>query len=529
MNKVPFACVAALCAAVCAGTVRAQESRSLCDQLNGAASAADARVALNKSQETFAAAGRYSDFVEQLLGCSLKNKKVPLALVQFAIASCRFDQLNYLEQQQLWDEYFNRGDEYRRQINDALVKVIADTPVKDSLHLSARLLFWQFHRKLEDAVQEQALGDLLTAGREYAKLTASEPRPLKDTADALMAAGERSKARELYKLYAEKVFSAVSSNEELQNEASSAYKQGNLELAESLYSVFIERIMNAYSKDRLKLELAEIARKFAYKDGALHDSEFAEKIFVKMSVITGQVFDEELLYLRAYNLEKAKLFADAAVQYSAFLQQYPQSPLADKVICKLGLIQAYALRDAAAAQASLARLKDRENGGTYAVTSLYQLGLLAQWQGRLQEAREFYNLAVERAGADFPHTRRLIDARIEEIRKGGALENNLQLFLDLSLKEENSTFAMTKVSLNASRYTVKKGETVTVDVATQVPASGCMQVQVENLWSGDASSAVQTENGMSISFDEPGIKVITMVAGSPSATIDRAVDFIDVE
>jgi len=146
MNKVPFACVAALCAAVCAGTVRAQESRSLCDQLNSAASAADARNALNKSQETFATAGRYSDFVEQLLGCSLKNKKVPLALVQFAIASCRFDQLNYLEQQQLWDEYFNRGDEYRRQINDTLTKVIADTPAKDSLHLSARVLFWQFHR-----------------------------------------------------------------------------------------------------------------------------------------------------------------------------------------------------------------------------------------------------------------------------------------------------------------------------------------------------------------------------------------------
>ncbi len=507
----------------------AQEKKTLCEQLNAAGTAADAQALLKQSQQLYCSAGRHGEFVDQLLGCALRNKKVPLSSVQYTIALARFEQLNYLEQQQLWDEYFSRGDEYRQQINDTLLKVIGEAPVKEAVHLSSRLLFWQFHRKQEDALQEQALGDLMNAAREYGRL-AADARPVKDVADILMQSQEKSKARELYKIYGEKIFSTVSSNEELQNEANNAYQQKNLDLAESLYSVYIERIMNAYSKDRLKLELADIALKFAYKDDGLSDREFAEKIFVKMDVIIGAgALDENLLYTRAFNLEKAKVFSDAVRFYEQFVNAYPASARAEKAIYKLGLLNTYALRDIAKGEVYFNKLKDSESNSTYVLGSIYQLGLLAQWQGKPEEARDLYNLAVEKAGNDFPQTRERIDARIQEIEKQKDIENNAKMFLDLALKEENATFAMTKIAMSPSKYTLKPGEAVSIDVATQVPASGCLQVQVESLWSGDTGTVTQTENGIALTFTEPGTKLISMVAVTPSGPVDRGIDLIDVE
>ena len=98
---------------------------------------------------------------------------------------------------------------------------------------------------------EQALNDLMSAVTAYAA-AAKDLKPLKAVADKLLAYEERGKAKELYKLYGEKIISSDLSDDELQNTAMSFYKQGTMELSQALYTVYIDRIAKSASPDKGK-------------------------------------------------------------------------------------------------------------------------------------------------------------------------------------------------------------------------------------------------------------------------------------
>jgi hypothetical protein len=162
---------------------------------------------------------------------------------------------------------------------------------------------------------------------------------------------------------------------------------------------------------------------------------------------------------------------------------------------------------------------------------LYQLGLLNQWQGDPAKAKAYYNKLIEKARESFSETKDLTNLRLKEIEEGKALDSALLAFMDNSLKEENAQFDMTRVSINANPYTANKNSEVAVSSSALSGASGCMQVELQYLWSGDlgASNPQSVQSSFNAAYKDPGTKVINLVVLVPSGTLDRALDFADIE
>jgi tetratricopeptide (TPR) repeat protein len=511
----------------------------------------DLYPAIKELSDLYLKKNKYNEFIDFLN--SLANKKKTLEpAVNYYIALTRYSQLKHLEETQNWDEYFSKGNTYREQISQSLQKSVDELAPTDIFYTYARLILWKFHRDQQDTLNESALSDLMNATLEYAK-NAKDPAPLKDVGDEFLHYGEKAKANQAYRLYIEKIVSSNIKDEQLNSIALGFLKEGNSDLAEGVYDVYIERIQKSYAKEKLTPILIDIAKLFSYsvageKDTGLKDPSFVEKVFKKIEEIGGtDALSEELLYLRAFNLEKAKDFLLSKDLYVDLLKRYPQDAHADEVNFKVGIIYTYVARDVKSGRAYFERLAlqsrsglnpepveglaQKETPSPAVISSFYQLGLLSQWEQDYVKAKEYYNKLLEKAEDGFLETVTLTKERLKEIEQAKPIEYNLKSFLDVSLKEENAIFDMTKVDLKSSYYRTKKDQDLEINATPYTAQSGCMQQELQYLWSGELGKNSPKDNQPSFVTQYPtaGTKQINLVVISPAGVIDRNIVLVDID
>ncbi|MCX5710925.1 MAG: tetratricopeptide repeat protein [Candidatus Omnitrophica bacterium] len=469
----------------------------------------------------------YFDFVSSLL----KQKNDACPVLNYNAALARFNQLKYLEESQGWDEYFAQGNNYRDQIVENLKKAIDGTTPKDSTSIKSHMLLWQFHREQQDDLDQETLTGLINAVTEYAK-SSDDPALIKEVADKISSYGEKGKSKELYRMYVDKLTTADIKSDELKQIARDFYKEGNLDLAESIFDSYIEKAIKSLPKEKVMPELTEIASMFSYKTEGQKDMVYAEKIFAKAESFGGnEALNEEQIYLRAFNLEKSKEWTKAGDVYSNLISRFPESKYADRAAFKAGVISTYILRDKDKGAGYFVKLAEKGNASAQSISSLYQLGLLSQWGKDYPKAKAYYNKLLEKAQNNFSETQAIVKVRLKEIEGGKALENNLLNFLDDSLKEENSQFDMSRTSLTLNPYNAAVNSEITVGSNALSGASGCMQVELQYLWSGDLGSATpqSAQSSFPTTYKDTGSKVIFLVVLAPSGTLDRALDFADID
>lgn len=473
---------------------------------------------------------RYSDFVDYLKSL-VQTKKSAEPFVNYYIALARYQLLKYLEENQLWDEYFSQGNTYRDGLSQGSLKAIEVTSVQEPLHVYARLLLWQFHKDQQDSFEEAALSDLMVSAIEYSAV-ATDFKPIKEVADKFFAYGEKGKSKELHKIYAQKLITSDMADSELANAASKFYQEGNLDLAENIYDAYLDRVSKTLPKEELVSVFTEIARAFAYKDEGPSDPFYAEKIFKRLEAKAGEeIFGQELMYLRGFNLEKAKEYPEAKAVFDSLAFRFPGSAHHDEIIFKAGLISAYVLRDKDRAREYFEKLAKREKNFTaQAVSSLYQLGLLSQWEEETAVARDYYNRLLDVAAGNFSDTVALARERLKEIEESRPIEYNLKTFLDLSLKKENAGYDMGKIDLRSKPYQVKKRQNVSVNSTAHTAPTGCMQIELQYLWSGHLGKAepLASQEAFETSYSSSGTKEINLVVVSPTGIIDRSLDIVDI-
>jgi len=473
---------------------------------------------------------KYSEFTEFLK--SLSQQKESLSpFVNYYTALARYSQLKYLEDTKGWDEYFSDGGRYRDEIALSLQQTINSTGAKDALNIYSRLLLWQYHKYQQDALADPSLSALVDAVKAYAA-GAADNKPIKDAADRLLEYSERGKSSQLYRLYVGKLIGSAKSDKDLEDIAAGFYKAGNLELAEAVYDAYIERIAKSYTKEQLIPVLINIAKDFSYKDEGQKDAPYAEEIFRKIEEIgTKSVFGEDLSYLRALNAEKMKDYPKAKDLYLDLLQRYPQTKYGDEAAFKSGIIYTYILRDAKTGKEYFERLASKETLSPHGISSLYQLGLLVQWENDLVKAKDYYNKLIEKAASDYTQISGLAQERLKEINESKPLEYNLKSFLDASLKPENSSLEAAKIDLVSSKASIKKDDTININCSPYSVQSGCMQVEVQYLWSGDLGNAkpALSESNLKITFTERGTKIINLVLVSSSGILERTIEIVDVD
>lgn len=473
---------------------------------------------------------KYSEFTDYLKSLG-QQKEALAAFTNYYAALTRYNQLKYLEKTQNWDEYFAQGNNYRDQITQGAQKAIQLTMFKDTLNIYSRLLLFQFHKDQQDNFTESSLADLVSASLDYSK-DATDLKPVKDVADKLAEYLEKGKSKELYQIYVNKLIGSVKDDKELENVAAEFYKNGNLELAETVYDAYIERVFKVLPKEKLVLVLIDIAKSFSYKDEGQKDAYYAEKIFQKIEEAgTKSVFDEELAYTRAFNALRTKDFSRTRDLYLGLVVQYPQTKYAGQAYYKAGIISAYILRDIKSAREYFEKLAGEPTLSPQVISGLYNLGLFSQWENDLTKAKDYYNKLVEKAGNDFTETVSMAKERLQEISEAKPMEYNLKTFLDMSLKAENAPYETAKVDLSLSRYKVKKGEELDLKCAPYSVQSGCIQVEVQYLWSGDLGNAKLPldKPEFKAAYTQSGTKQINLVVISTSGVLDRNVEIVDVD
>jgi TolA-binding protein len=507
-----------------------EQTSGLAKQILDAKNSQEIFTAFEAAKQEYFKKNQYNDFVEFLDSLAQKKKDL-IAFVNYYKGLSRYHQLKFLEEKQNWDEYFSQGNNYRDELSSSLEQSIKATIAADKINVYSRLILWQFHEDQQDAFAEQSLIELSAGALEYAK-SSQDLAPVKEVADKLLSYAKPGQSKELYKVYIDKIASANVSDEELKAMAQQFVTEGNFELAQTVYDVYIDRIVKALPKEKAIAGLIEIARFFAYKDEGVKDVFYAEKVFKKIEEIAGKdAFDEDLSYLRTFNLEKAKEFAQAKDLYICLLDRFPQTKHADEANYKIGIIFTYVLRDSQAAKVYFEKLAQKETISPQVISSLYQLGLLSQWQEDLVKAKDYYKRLIEKAKGEFSESTALAKERLKEIEESKTLDYNIKIFLDVSLKEEYTNFNMAKVDLKSSLYRPKKNKEVNLSSLAYPPQSGCMQVVLDYLWSADLGKAKpdSQEASFATSYSEAGTKVIFLVVTTPSGIIDRNIDLLDVE
>jgi len=472
---------------------------------------------------------RYNEFVEFLNNFKDK-KKLPAGCISYYKALSRYTQLKYLEEKQSWDDYFANGNTYRDQILENVKKAIAETDTSNSLRPKSRLLLWQFYRDQQNTFGEQGLEELTADVSVYAKAV-NDPELIKDIADKLLAYDEKAGARAIYKLYVEKLASGQISDVQLKAVGAGFYKDGNLDLAETVYDIYIERISKNLPVEKLIPELFEIASLFVYKATGLYDMPYAEKVYSRIEGL-GQAnsFNQETIYLRAFNLEKFKDYKMAGGFYSQLIQLYPDSRHFDEAVYKIAMISAYVSADIPKAREYFSKLTAKTVFGPQSISSFYQLGLLAQWEGDLAKAKGYYDALLKDSGDKYAQAVSQTKDRLKEIEENKQLNYNLKTFLDATLKKENAPVEMGRSELKISSFILEKEQKVTVSAFANIPESGCNQIQLQYLWSGNLGGA--NPQAMDASFEgaypDAGTKEINMVVVSPAGITDCSFTMVDV-
>ena len=488
-----------------------------------------ANACLNKTKEEYFKENKYSQLVDLLKSLCPEGEAVPL--LSYNIALSRFEQLKYLEESKSWDEYFAKGNDYRDEIVKESAKATVSLPKYSPEFLSTQLLLYKFHKGQQDAFAEGALSDLMASADEYSE-SGNDLALLKEVADTLLSYDEKSKSKEVYKLYARALIKSDIKDEGLRELASQFYQEGNLELSQNIYNAYMGRINNSASKEDILRELKFIAEAFSYKDSGFYDLNYAENIFQKIEDLGGiDAFNEDLIYMRGFNLEKNKSFEKAKNIYSLLLKKYPKSRYAEELIFKSGIISTYVLRDSKEGLEYFKSLADKKETTPYSLGSLYQLGLIKQWEGDLSAAKNYYSKLIDKSKADKEADVVLASQkRLKEIENKGPIEHNLKSFMDAALKKEFSGLDMSKIDLKSDIYNPKPKDDISMNAHVYLAASGCFNIEVQYLWSGDLGgmSPGVKDSGFKASYNNRGVKIIGLVLISPTGITDYAFDLIDV-
>ncbi len=187
--------------------------------------------------------------------------------------------------------------------------------------------------------------------------------------------------------------------------------------------------------------------------------------------------------------------------------------------------------DAPKTVANFAKLAEKENAAAVSIASLYQLGLLSQWAGDLEGAKAYYDKLLEKAGEGFVEAVALAKERLKEIEESLPIEFNLKAFLDASLKEERDRFKMEKVELKPNVYDANLGQDIEISATSNMMQTGCLQVEMSYLWSGDLGQAkpATEKPAFHTTYSDSGTKVIGLVVVSPDGIVDRGFDLVDIE
>lgn len=473
---------------------------------------------------------KYNDFVIFIKESLPKiSDKKQLAVAAYYISWARFEQLRYLEKNQLWQEYFDKGVAYRQEFSRN-VETVSDSVLSDeALFLDALFLKWRFLKEDQDVREREALDSLLSSVERYAEKS-NDFMGLKKIAAALSEAEEISSARYIYGLYVNSIAKSDKPAGEIKKTAEAALAGGESELAVILFDLYLNKL-DRKNEAVFVRELSDIARAFSYKSKNFN-AEYAEKIFGLLDEsCSGECYGEELLYTRAKNLQYSGMLIPSAAEYRKLVERFPKTKYADEADFKNGVVELYVRGNVESAGEILGRLAKEGMNADYRLLALYHLGLIYQWQGDLKSAKNYYQqiagFSKTEISADLEGQ---LSLRLSEVNGALPLEYNLRVFLDTAWKN-NAPDKYTPLEIKIEPDFALMNKDVTFFASSFQAAFGCLVQKTAYLWSGQVCALEPDINSpkLNCAYKQPGTKVVNIVViNSSGVVISRSMVILDM-
>ena len=370
-----------------------------------------------------------------------------------------FLQLKKWQEDKDWGNFFSFKEKYFKEIVELLSPI--DKPLLLKLQAHYLLLRLKYLLDLKDVKQEEELflKELEGVKRVNPELISFLKKVLSE-----IPPGNRRFKRKVTSLYIEFLQKSESA-QVLREELESFYNQKDIETFSKLAKSYLNLI-------RGKKEFKEEVRNFLERsicDGFKEYCQpyFAEELFKEFSDLDD--ISSDWLYLRAYNLEKASEYEKAVSVYKDFLDRFPESPLLNEVLWRLGFIYLYKLSDFSQAEEYFLKLKDR--------------GF---------KVDKYLNVIEDRVNLE-------------------KLSYNEEMFL--KALEEKNLFLKGRLQIDSYPARAFLGQRVRLRSLSFSPDTGCLQPQGLFLWSGDLGEVKIATNtpGFQASFKKEGFKIINLV------------------
>ena len=498
---------------------------------------------LDMLSEMYFGQHQYNSFVEFLKKLAKKKPPVCSVPVSYYISLCRYHQLKYLEETKNWKEYFDQGNNYRQELFSEAQEIVRACP-ESACAVRAQLLSWLQHKAQNDSQMEGSLTKLIAMAKDYGAKGSPEIEIIKQVADNLREQQETALAKGIYNLYVKGLIEVEKSPLSLESSAEDALKGSNIDLAEIIYERYIDLIKNSLAKDTLAQELIVIIKNFA-TDGwnKGKDPLFAEKALGILKELCGKSYlSEDLQYGRAYNLQRLKEYAKCAQEYALLIEDFPESAYRNEAEFKLGLLYTYCLGQKEKGLSSWNNLIERNLSPNlkhtnsfwlgYAAESLYQKGIISQYEGALETAGAGYAQIIELlTGKDgYKNLLERTKARQKEIEQTKPMEYNLKMFLDTALKQPIAEQGGLEVKVFPFKVVSLKVEEVKFSIQQYIVTSGCMAPELTYLWSGDTGNIqpLPTTQDFTTAYETSGVKVVNAVVTSPSGVVGSTLEMEEV-
>jgi tetratricopeptide (TPR) repeat protein len=457
-------------------------------------------------------------------------------VVYYYKALTMFRQMQYLEENRMWEELFNNKDSYFEDLEDNLKTAKELATSVDPLTLKIELLEWLIERLDDEEAAKKTLEDLLSLSKKYIN-TGNSLQLIKDIADKLFQEAEPDYAHKLYDIYVSNISRLVITDEEIKMLAEGFLEKNEVDLSISLFDIYLEKVLaSKKEKNEIINTMVSIGERFAHfgwKEGL--DCSYAEKIYKKVENLYGaKTLDIFSQYARAYNLERLKDYRACVEEYSKLLINYPDYQDKDKIYFRIGILDAYVLNKIDEAKKYFLKVIDTFKDSIVYLNSMYQLGLLEHWSGNLDKAKEFYNKIIEatKDSKDKSEIASLTQTRMKEIEQNKEIEYNLRMFLDTALKiKEGETGSDLDFKLFAKPPKAELDNLVKFEITTFSKDTGSLQEAFAYLWSGDLGSNQEPSNKDQFvtSYQEPGIKIINVVLADLTKTTSSTLEIVDIE
>ena len=481
--------------------------------------------------------GKFDELVAYL-DSLLKKGFERLPDVYFYRAYARNAQLDSWKKIKNWEGVYDKGPEIKTAMEKDLAQAEKFVAGRPDMALRIAFLRWLIASQ-DDPEAAAGLFDGLVSKAKSVPAQPDTMALIKEMADSLSSYEDKNLSRRLYEIYASALKASGPGPEQLKKAGQDFVQQKNIYLAKTLFEGYLEQF--AGDPEVLAKETVLIADKFAHQgyEEAL-DPVYAESLYQKAFDLAGQkAFTAPSQYSRAFNLERMKDFEAALKEYGKVLSDYPDFSAPAEVEFRASVLRAYAIKDIKGASSSFEHIKTAYPAGRLALASLYQLGLLSQWEAKNDAAKAYYEelaASAQSQGADMEKDELVLLSRerLQEIEENKPMKYALRLFFEgiFGRAEDAETQGMSlNVDLTGRPAKAPVNDDIVFTVTTSNPVTGCMMPAYSYEWSGETGAAANIPNSATLttSYGAQGIKVTHVAVVGNNGLEGVAFEMVQIE